>query len=176
MKYYIVREDGTAYEATSSSTKRDDVMNEVANSGIRNTEKGPMVLLFPDKAYLIRGEIKTDATVKKVADTVKDWINDATVFTADATHTSGNDYTFDPTSKEMEIYPLAGIDQAKKDDLVKGAKTWAESLKQQPAQQQPAYSQDQADSINALRAACESMGYTPVSWKKGDRVQATATP
>lgn len=177
MKYYIIANDGTAHEATSTSTGRDAVMAEIANSKIRDTKKGPMVLLFLDKAYLISGEVKSDAAVNKVESIIKDWLNsqDSTIFAVDATHTSGNDYTFDPTSKEMEIYPLAGIDQAKKDDLVKGAKTWAESLKLQPAQQ-PAYSQDQADSINALRAACEGMGYKPVSWKTGERVQAATTP
>ena len=176
MKYYIVREDDTAYEATSSSTKRDDVMNEVANSGIRNTEKGPMVLLFPDRAHLISGEVESDATVNKVASIIKDWLNsqDATVFAVDTTHTSGSDYIFDPTSREMEIYPLAGISQKGKDDLVEGAKTWAKNLKQQPAQQ-PVYSKNQADSINALREACEGMGYKPVSWKTGERVRATTT-
>ena len=178
MKFFIIRENGTAHETTSTSTGRDAVMTEIARSKIRDTEKGPLVLLFLDKAYLISGEVISDAAVNKVKSIIEDWLNsqDSTIFAADAAHTSGSDYTYDSTSKEMKIHPLAGIDQARKDELVNGAKSWAESLKQQPAQQQPAYSQDQADSINALRAACESMGYTPVSWKKGDRVQATATP
>lgn len=182
MKYHIVRENGTTHEATSSAKKRDDVMTEIANSKIRDTEKGPLVLLFTDKAYLIGGEVKSDAAVNKVESIIRDWLNspDATVFAVDAAHTSGSNYTYDSTSKEMKIHPLAGINQKEKDDLVEGAKTWAESLKQQPAQQQPAqqqptYSQDQANSINALRAACEGMGYKPVSWKTGERVQATTT-
>lgn len=183
MKYYIVRENGTAHEATSTSTGRDAVLTEIANNKIRDTEKGPLVLLFTNKAYLISGEVKSDAAVNKVESIIKDWLNsqDSTIFAVDAAHTSGSDYTYDSTSKEMTIHPLAGINQARKDELVEGAKTWAESLKlqpaqQQPAQQQPAYSQDQADSINALRAACEGMGYKPVSWKTGERVQATTTP
>ena len=183
MKFFIIRENGTAHETTSTSTARDAVMTEIARSKIRDTEKGPLVLLFTNKAYLISGEVKSDAAVNKVESIIRDWLNspDATVFTVDAAHTSGSDYTYDSTSKEMKIHPLAGIDQARKDELVNGAKSWAESLKQQPAQQQPAqqqptYSQDQADSINALRAACEGMGYKPVSWKTGERVQATTTP
>ncbi len=188
MKYYIVRENGTAHEATSTSTGRDAVIAEITNSKIRDTEKGPMVLLFLDTAYLISGEVKSDDAVNKVESIIKDWLNsqDATVFAVDAAHTSGSDYTFDPASKEMKIHPLAGINQARKDELVEGAKTWAESLKQQPARQQPAqqqpaqqqpvYSQRQANSINALREECENMGYKPVSWKTGERVQATTTP
>ena len=177
MKYYIVANNGTAHEATSTAAGRDAVMTEIANSKIRDTEKGPLVLLFTDKAYLISGEVKSDAAVNKVESIIEDWLNsqDSTIFAVDAAHTSGSDYTYDSTSKEMTIHPLAGIDQARKDELVDGAKSWAESLKQQPAQQQPTYSQDQADSINALRAACEGMGYKPVSWKTGERVRATTT-
>ena len=176
MKYSIVRKDGTTHEATSSLTGKNAVMDKITKSKIRDTEKGPMVLLFPDRAHLISGEVESDATVNKVASIIKDWLNsqDATVFAVDTTHTSGSDYIFDPTSREMEIYPLAGISQKGKDDLVEGAKTWAKNLKQQPAQQ-PVYSKNQADSINALRAACEGMGYKPVSWKTGERVRATTT-
>ena len=77
------------------------------------------------------------------------------------------------TFRKKPRFASDGDKEQKPEKADKGQK---KAQKQQPAQQQPTYSQDQADSINALRAACEGMGYKPVSWKTGERVQATTTP